>query len=281
MGLSSFAGGRLWGARYGTSPAKILGLHGWARGHSDFDPVLEGMEAVALDLPGFGVTPEPPASWTTAEYARHVSSVLDEMADGPLVVVGHSFGGRVAAWLVRLHGPQASAQPGRRNHISALVLTGAPLAPFPGSGPGRPALGYRAGRALHRAHLMTEARMERLRQRYGSDDYRRASPLMRGVLVKAVAETAASAYVEPVAEFAAAGGTVVLVWGERDTVASLEGTRRGLGLGEESVRVVRGAGHILSPHLSIEVRAAVRQLAYPEQEPAVRDAGPLDERACG
>ena len=43
------------------------------------------------------------------------------------------------------------------------------------------------------AHLVGDARMESLRQRYGSADYRAATGAMRGVLVKAVAEDGAMA----------------------------------------------------------------------------------------
>jgi len=39
----------------------------------------------------------------------------------------------------------------------------------------------RAGRALHRAGLVPEAQMERLRRKYGSEDYRRSEPDHAGV----------------------------------------------------------------------------------------------------
>ncbi|HET9061321.1 MAG TPA: alpha/beta fold hydrolase [Acidimicrobiales bacterium] len=275
MALSTFAGGRLWGARYGAGPARVLALHGWARGHSDFDPVLDGMDAIALDLPGFGVSPEPPSSWSTQEYAGYVSKVFAEMAEGPLVVLGHSFGGRVGVWLARMAPPTGAGVAPGRNHVAALVLTGAPLAPFPGSKVSRPAAGYRLGRAMRRAHLISEARMEDLRRRYGSEDYRRASPLMRGVLVKSVAETASAAYTNPLQEWRGHGGRLALVWGERDDVASLEGTMAACRVPPEEVRVVHGAGHILTPALSAELRAVVRRVAgFAEAMPSAGEGAP-------
>jgi len=74
-----------------------------ARSHKDFDATLapaDGatLDAVALDLPGFGATPAPPEVWGAAEYAAFVAGVLDEMA-APVVVLGHSFGGKVAVAL--------------------------------------------------------------------------------------------------------------------------------------------------------------------------------------
>ena len=115
--LTSFAGSRLFGQRYGTGVPSVLALHGWRRDHRDFDGVLaSGLDAVALDLPGFGSTPPPPTAWGSPEYADAVAAVLDEM-QAHVVVVGHSFGGRVAVHLAADHPEQ----------IAGLVLSGAPL----------------------------------------------------------------------------------------------------------------------------------------------------------
>lgn len=257
MALSTFADGRLWGARHGTGAPWVLALHGWCRDHHDFDPVLAGLDAVALDLPGHGVAPEPPAPWSSTEYADWVAPVLDDLGAGPVVVVGHSFGARVAVRLVEE--VEGNAGTGR---VGALVLVGAPLAPPPGAGTGRPPLVYRAGRALHRAGLVPEARMERLRQKYGSEDYRRASRMMRGVLVRAVSETAQAAYVPAVRSWAGAGRPLELLWGELDTDTSLSGGQaalEGASGAPASVRitVVPGAGHLMTAPVAAEVRAAL------------------------
>jgi pimeloyl-ACP methyl ester carboxylesterase len=261
MALSTFARGRLWGSRYGTGEPWVLALHGWARDHHDFDPVLAGLDAVALDLPGHGVAPEPPEPWSTAEYAQWVAPVLDDLGAGPIVVVGHSFGARVALRLAEEMGAYAGT-----GRVSAMVLVGAPLAPLPGSGPGRPPLVFRAGRALHGAGLVPKARMERLRQKYGSEDYRRASVMMRGVLVKAVSETAQAAYIPAVRSWASAGRALELIWGEHDTVTSLAGCQAALevapamvpdALASVRITVVPGAGHLMTPPVAAEVRAAL------------------------
>ena len=185
----------------------VVGLHGWARSARDFDRVLPGLDALALDLPGFGASPPPPEAWGSPEYAAAVAPVLEELADGrpsrvAFVVVGHSFGGRVAVHL-------AASRP---DLVRALVLTGVPLLPRPGGASRRPALGYRVGRALHRAGLLREARMEELRQRYGSRDYAAARGVMREVLVRVVNER----YDEPLGRITC---PIALTWGERDDVA--------------------------------------------------------------
>jgi pimeloyl-ACP methyl ester carboxylesterase len=250
MALSSFADGRLWGVRHGHGPARVLALHGWQRAHDDFAPVLDGLDALAVDLPGFGLAPEPPQAWDSAGYAAFVAPVLDDMAVGPVVVLGHSFGARVAAHL-------AASHPGR---VAALVLTGAPFAPFPGQGPARPATAFRLARSLHHLGVLPEHRMEAVRRRYGSEDYRQATPMMRAVLVKAVGETAGAAYGPVLAPWTANGGRLALVWGEADTVASLEGTKAALAAAGASVSelvVVPGARHVLGAGLHAALREAL------------------------
>jgi pimeloyl-ACP methyl ester carboxylesterase len=269
MALSTFAGGRLWGARYGTARPWVLALHGWGRDHHDFDAVLGGLDAVALDLPGHGVAPEPPEAWSTRQYAEWVAPVMADLGGGPWVVLGHSFGARVAVHLAAASGGTPEDAP----CIGALVLTGAPLAPPPGEHPSRPSLAYRTWRALHRARLVSDERLEQLRRQHGSDDYRRASPVMRGVLVKAVSETASAAYIPPLRQWAEGGGALELVWWESDTEASLDGVLAGLN-GHTSpqasahatpkVTRVPGAGHLIRSEMVGEVRAALmrHQPAY-------------------
>lgn len=235
--LRAFADGSVFGVVSGRWPASVLALHGWGRTSHDFAATLEGMDAVALDLPGFGATPPPPEPWGAAEYARAVGSVLDEMA-APVVVVGHSFGGRVAAHLAA----------GRPEQVGGLVLAGVPLLRRADVPRRRPALAYRVGRALHRRGLVPDARMEALRQRYGSTDYRAATGVMRAVHVRVVNET----YEE---QLGAITCPVELVWGDDDAevpVSVAESATRLLA--DAQLHVVRGAGH----HTPVTAPGALR-----------------------
>jgi pimeloyl-ACP methyl ester carboxylesterase len=242
--LKAFDDGRLFGACFGTEKTPwVIALHGWARSHKDWRAVLGPkpagtvsasaagedigeLSAVALDLPGFGATPPPPEAWGSADYAAAIGPVLSEL-HLPAVVVGHSFGGRVAVHL-------AAAQPDR---VRALVLTGVPLLRAAGSG--SPALRYRIGRALHARGLIGESRMEALRQRYGSADYRASTGVMREVLVRTVSES----YEE---QLRAVTCPVELVWGDDDTEAPLSMAQTAAELiGRSRLTVCRGAGHLV------------------------------------
>lgn len=244
MALTSFVGGALFGRRFGDAQPRVLGLHGWQRDHTDWAAVLDGLDAIAVDLPGFGATPPPPAVWGSARYAEEIAPLLDEMA-APVVVAGHSFGGRVAIHL-------AAIQPDR---IAGLVLSGVPnLWPLPDRPPRRPPLAYRVTRWLHRRGLVSDERMEARRQRHGSADYRAARGVMRDVLVTAVNER----YDHLLRHLDL---PIELVWGSDDDAAPLAGARA---TAEEvpgaRLTVVDDAGHFTLQSAVGEVRRAIDRI---------------------
>lgn len=178
----------------------VLALHGWGRDRRDLLESLAGFEVLAVDLPGFGASPPPPEGWGAAEYAAAVAEMTAEAGGGPHVAVGHSFGGRVAVCMAVDH----------PDLVSGVVLAGVPLwrsGPVP-----RPALSYRAVRALARLGLVGPGRLEAARRRHGSSDYRAAGPVMREVLVRVVSED----YRDRLARIRQ---PAALVWGEHDDAA--------------------------------------------------------------
>ena len=243
LALRVFGGGALFGEVYGRGAARALALHGWGRDRHDFDRVLDGMDAVSLDLPGFGASPPPARAMGAAGYAQAVERVLDDFAVPP-VVVGHSFGGRVATAL-------AAARPDR---VAGLVLTGAPLlAPSPRDGP-RPRISpaYRLVRWAHRLGLVSGERLEAERRRRGSADYRAARGVMREVLVTAVNES----YEE---ELSGLSCPVRLVWGADDREVPVSTARRIADLCGARLEIVEGAGHNLPRSAPDRLRRVVEE----------------------
>jgi pimeloyl-ACP methyl ester carboxylesterase len=237
------AGGRLFATTYGSSPYNVLALPGWMRTIADFDAVLTGLPgAVAIDLPGFGgVNPEPDGVWGAAEYATEVAPALDDL-DLPVVIVGHSRGGAVAVHL-------AARRP---DAVKALVLVGVPLL-HRASGATNPSLGYRIARGLHRRKLLPDSRMEALRHRRGSDDYRNARGVMRDVLVKVTNET----YED---QLSAIRCPVELVWGANDDAVPVEIATRAaamIGDGRAALTVLDGVGHHVPLQAPDAIRAAI------------------------
>jgi pimeloyl-ACP methyl ester carboxylesterase len=248
--LRALAGGALFGEVWGPSPPEVLVLHGWRRSHADFSAVV-GPEAPAgplptwaPDLPGFGSSPAPPAVWGSADYAAALIPLLEEGGGraNPVVVLGHSLGGRVAVAL-------AAARP---DLLRGLVLTGAPVARS-GAGSRRPPVGYRLARALHRRGILSDARMERGRQRHGSADYLAAEGLMRDVLVRLVNES----YEE---SLAAIRCPVELVWGDDDREVPVEVARSvAAAVPGATLTLCPGAGHLTPLSAPAELRAAVER----------------------
>ncbi len=229
------------GERFGPA-APVLALHGWGRSRHDWARVLAVTGGLALDLPGFGAAPPPAAPMGAEGYAEAVAPVFGAL-DGPVVVVGHSFGGRVAVHLAARR-PEA---------VAGLVLAGVPLVRLSGTRP-RVAPGYRAVRLARRLRLISEATLERARHRYGSADYRAATGVMREVLVRVVGES----YEEQLAALAC---PVHLVWGAADWLvppAVAERARDLLAAGTLTLLPV--VGHDVPAEAPEALAAAIREM---------------------
>jgi pimeloyl-ACP methyl ester carboxylesterase len=201
--LRSYVGGAIFGNYTSslTPIVPIVALHGWGRDRSDF-AALQSLSAFhSLDLPGFGSSAPPPDVWGAHEYADCVAAAVAELSPSqPVVLVGHSFGGRVALCL-------AASYP---HLVQSLVLVGVPI--FRQHGGPRPRYLFRAARRANRLRLLSDKRMDSYRYRYGSEDYRSAQGLMRRVLVKVVGE-------DYRAEVTHVKCPILLFWGQHDTAA--------------------------------------------------------------
>lgn len=251
--LRSHLGGQILADHFDGAGPTLLALHGWRRDRGDLPFLitgepgpLRGRSAIAVDLPGFGSSPPPPEPWGAREYAVAVAAMLDESGTGEVLVLGHSFGGRVAVCL-------AAARP---ELVSGAVVLGAPLVR---TGPARkPAISFRLARAANRIGLLSDGTMERLRHRGGSEDYRAAEGVMRQVLVRSVGET----YEEELARIRC---RAVLLWGELDraappAMATLVAAAAGPPV---RVEVVAGGGHDLHRDHPDLVAEAVVEVASP------------------
>src|ERR1700761_1960117 len=79
----------------------VLLLHGWgdsAAGLRDLQAVLgKRYDVIALNLPGFGGTGNPPVAWGLTDYAQFVAHFLHKIGVSDVyAVLGHSNGGAIA-----------------------------------------------------------------------------------------------------------------------------------------------------------------------------------------
>lgn len=245
MPLITISGGSLFAERFGSGPPRVLAMHGWGRRGADFSASLGTLDALAVDLPGFGASPPPTSAMGASGYAELIGPAL-AMFDRPPVVVGHSFGGRVAVAREFLHPGSASG----------LVLAAAPLVRT-GSGR-RPSLAHRALRQANRMGFVSDEMMERRKRRHGSADYRAATGIMRDVLVMAVNES----YEE---ELRSLRVPVHLVWGSNDDEVPPHVASEAAEIidGSQSlvkVEVLEGVGHQIPLQAPETLRRAVVQM---------------------
>jgi pimeloyl-ACP methyl ester carboxylesterase len=209
-------------------------MHGWGCDHTIWAGVqrhLEGLghNVTALDFPGFGESAEPPAPWGMEDYTVWFETFLAARGIANPVLIGHSFGGRVALIFAS------------RNPVDKVVLVDAA-----GVKPRRQAKYYIkvwSFKALkHLSPLVlgrtkAAAIIERRRAKAGSADYNAASPVMRGTLSRVVNEDLRR-FMPHI------DAPTLLVWGENDTATPLRDARIMERLIPDAGLVVfPGAGH--------------------------------------
>lgn len=83
------------------SKPPLLFLHGWRSEANVWQSAMEsfaeeGYAVCALDLPGFGSSGNPPSAFSVAQYAEVVRGFMQKAEIPEAILIGHSFGGRIA-----------------------------------------------------------------------------------------------------------------------------------------------------------------------------------------
>jgi pimeloyl-ACP methyl ester carboxylesterase len=98
----------------------IVFLHGWDQSKRVWfhleKKLSKQYSTFSLDLPGFGEREKPDTDWGIPEYSEWLNNQIEKKKVDNVVLIGHSFGGRIAAYL-------ASKNP---TWLQALVLSGTP-----------------------------------------------------------------------------------------------------------------------------------------------------------
>ena len=99
-------------ARFGESNGRtpLLFLHGWRSQKEVWLPIVNHQitkspnhSIYALDLPGFGSSPAPKVAWAVGDYAEIVKGFIQKLGLNNVIIIGHSFGGRVGIKLAARH----------------------------------------------------------------------------------------------------------------------------------------------------------------------------------
>ena len=186
--------------QYGEGNDIVL-LHGWGQNIEMMRPIGDNFQdrfrITILDFPGFGESEEPKEAWTIEDYELMLEEFLKKVNVKKPIVIGHSFGGRVAI--------RYSA----RNPISKLVLFGSPCIRIQEE----LSLGVKILKKLKTLPGLNDLG-EYMKKFIGSRDYKAASPIMRQTLVNVVNEDL-SKFAREIEE------PTLLIWGTNDTEAPL------------------------------------------------------------
>ncbi len=161
-----------------------------------------------LDLPCFGSEPCPDSIWGVEEYAKFVKLKLEKFEVEKLVLLGHSFGGQVAAYLVSkypdlcngliLSGPAIYR---KKNPLKNVIFL--PIA--------------KIGKVLFKLPLLRK--FEKIAKRFlyraaDSPDYEQTSGIKRDIFKKIIKENISG-------ELSRINIPTMIVWGDQDTFVPL------------------------------------------------------------
>jgi len=100
-------------ARAGRGDTTLLLLHGYGESLISFRPIFDLLarhyRVVALDLPGFGLSDKPIGSYSLATTVVRIQNFIARWTRGPVVIVGHSMGGEIAAAVALAQPPPVAA----------------------------------------------------------------------------------------------------------------------------------------------------------------------------
>lgn len=230
-------------AWYQTGSGKpLLILHGWGSESKVMLPVANKLADIRtcylVDLPGFGLSADPPVAWSVDDYADAVEAfIVMHLKNEKIDLFVHSFGARIAIKLLNRK-PIAST-------FDKIIFTGAA-----GLKPKRKVSYYvrkYAAKALKmpfsllpnpiREKGLTRLRKSAIWKKLGSSDYQQLTGSMRETFVKTVTE-----FLDPY--IPAIEHEVLLLWGENDQSTPLDQAKRmDKALKQSALITITEAGH--------------------------------------
>lgn len=227
----------------GTDTAVVL-LHGWGANAALYSRIIEQLgeafTVIAPNLPGFGGSEEPKEAWDVDAFTDCAVSLIDSLARElhfkRVSLIGHSFGGRIIIKMVTRRSlpfevdklvlidsagiRHANASVSKKTARFKRIKNFWTNSPFAGIAPD-----------------FSQKMLEKAKYKFGSADYRAASPRMRECLVKAVNEDLTDLL--PLIQ-----KPTLLIWGDRDTATPLEDAELMQKLiPDAGLCVLEGAGH--------------------------------------
>lgn len=215
--------------KFGDSKNFVVFLHGWGASKESFlwtKNYFKDFSLIYLDFEGFGESECPPKAYCVGDYVCSVKALLDNYEIESLVLVGHSFGGRVAIKFAR--------QFESLYHDFKLVLVDSA-----GMKPRRSlkfyvnVFKYKVCKKMAKKSKHFENKLKK----YGSCDFKNAAGVMRETFVKVVNENLESSAKQ-------IRSKTLIIWGENDLDTKLFMAKKLKRLIKNSkLEIIKGAGH--------------------------------------
>ncbi len=207
--------------QYGEGSDVVL-LHGWGQNIAMMDPLgkyLKDKHKITIvDLPGFGLSNEPDYAYTVSDYANLLHELLEFLKIDNPILIGHSFGGRISIVYSSIY------------KVKKLVLFGSPCVRH-----------IYKSKKQSMFKLMKKIKIFKplvniMKNHMGSEDYKKASPMMKDILVKTVNEDL-SEYAKKIK------CSTLLIWGDNDTAVPVSHAKELDGLLKDSALIVLPGTH--------------------------------------
>lgn len=239
------------------SGSPLLLLPGWGTTTAAYNLVIKTLSekytVYGLELPGFGVTPEPQKSWNVDDYADFVTEFISKIGIDDFIIAGHSYGGRI---ILKLCSRENSFK------IKKVIFIDAAGIKHELSEEAKAKQEkYKKLKKFYNKKIMTAlcpGAVDKLQKKYGSADYANASPIMRETLVKSVSEDL-SGLIKSVPAGA------LMIYGRNDTATPVaDGEKMKEIIPGSVLEIIENAGHfpfidqpfdflkVLKKHLEID-----------------------------
>lgn len=213
----------------------IIVLHGWGCSINTVLSIVnilkDRFKVYAIDLPGFGKSEEPKEPIDSFKYAEIIKGFMIDEGLSKASFIGHSFGGKLSIIM-------GSKHPHMVNKI--VLIDSAGLISKRGPKYYIKVYSFKILRFLYKNVLFwisDKKRMEKFYKKFGSDDYKDSSGVMRRVMVRVVNENLKDLLKDIKAP-------TLLIWGDQDMDTPLYMAHiMEKGIEDSGLVVFEGAGH--------------------------------------
>ena len=203
----------------------ILLLHGWGASGKSFGVLTRELsldyKVYVIDFWGFGESEFPKEDAGIFDYANVVSKFIQNIILEPVVVIGHSFGGRVSLIIAcepMVEGVVLIDSAGFRERLSLCAK-----------------FSIKRYKTLRKKVEEGKVSAEKLKN-FGSQDYRNLNPIMRAVFVRVV-NTDLTDFAKEIKK------PTLIIWGNKDSTTPMRFAKKFLKLIQNSKLEVISGGH--------------------------------------